>query len=85
MKKLKGEEEEEEGEEVATVAAVLFLVVNIFYGPLFLAVTCSVLVCLRSPCVDFFRETTSGFISVFSASWFDSGHMFLPVYGGLVL
>ena len=30
----------------------------------------------------FFWETTSGFISVFSASWFDSGYMFLPVYGG---
>ena len=26
---------------------------RIFYGPLFLAVTCSVLVCLRSTCVDF--------------------------------
>ena len=57
---------------------------RIFYGPLYLAVTCSVLVCLRSACVDFFRETTSGFISVFSASWFDSGYMFLPVYGGFL-
>ena len=36
-----GEEEEEEEEEVATEAAVL--VVRIFYGPLYLAVTCSVL------------------------------------------
>ena len=27
---------------------------RIFYGPLYLAVTCSVLVCLRSTCVDFF-------------------------------
>ena len=32
--------------------------------------------------MDFFWETTSGFISVFSASWFDIGYMFLPVYGG---
>ena len=31
----------------------------------------------------FFWETTSGFISVLSASWFDSGYMFLPVYGGI--
>ena len=62
------------------MAAVL--VVRIFYGPLYLAVTCSVLVCLRSTCVDFFWETTSGFISVFSASSSDSGYMFLPVYGG---
>ena len=30
--------------------------------------------------MDFFWETTSVFISVFSASWFDSGYMFLPVY-----
>ena len=56
---------------------------RIFYGPLHLAVTCSVLVCLRSTCVDFL-ETTSGILSLFSASWFDSGYMFLPVYGGFV-
>ena len=31
----------------------------------------------------FFSETTSGFLSIFSASWFDSEYMFLPVYGGL--
>ena len=32
--------------------------------------------------MDFFWETTSGFITVFSASWFDSGYFFPPVYGG---
>ena len=32
--------------------------------------------------MDFFCETTSGFISVFSASWSDNGFMFFPVYRG---
>ena len=36
---------------LAGFAASFFFVV--FYGPLYLAVTCSVLVCLRSICVDF--------------------------------
>ena len=33
----------------------------------------------------FFWETTSGFIPVFSAVWFDSGYMCLSVYGGVGL
>ena len=34
---------------------------------------------------DFFWETTSGSISMFSASWFGTGYLFLPVLGGFVL
>ena len=55
---------------------------RIFHGPLCLAVTCSVLVSLRSASVVFFGETASGFVSVCSASWSDIEYMFLPVYGG---
>ena len=51
-----------------------------FCGPLYLAATCSVLVL-----PGFFWETTSGFIPVFSAIWFDSGYMCLSVYGGVGL
>ena len=39
---------------------------RIFYGLLYLAVICSVLVCLRSTCLDFLLADTSGSISVFS-------------------
>ena len=56
-----------------------------FCGPLYLAATCSVLV-LPDECGGrFFQETTSGFIPVFSAFWFDSGYMCLSVYGGVGL
>ena len=53
-----------------------------FYGSFYLAVTCLVLSCQRSTTRGIFRESTSGFISVFS-SWFDSGYIYLPVFGGL--
>ena len=48
----------------------------------YLAATCSVLV-LPDCCGGFFWELTSGFISVFSAIWFDNRYMCLSVYGGL--
>ena len=56
-----------------------------FCGPLYLAATCSVLVLPEECGGRFFWETTSGFIPVFSAIWFDSGYMCLSVYGGVGL
>ena len=51
----------------------------------YLAATCSVLVLPEECGGGFFWETTSGFIRVFSAVWFDSGYMCLSVYGGVEL
>ena len=57
------------------------------FGPLYLAVTCSVLflaVRLKSTCFRILREMTSGLVSVFSAfSWYDSGWKFASVHGAL--
>ena len=50
-----------------------FLLLVVFYGPLYLAVACSALFVLG-------ERMTSGYV-VFSASWFDSGYMLLPVCG----
>ena len=47
--------------------------------------TCSVLVLPEECCGGFFWEITSGFLSVFSAIWFDSGCMCLSVFGGVGL
>ena len=63
----------------AQCALVFFLGVYFFYGPLYLAATCSVLVCPEEYST-WFWEMTSGYV-VFSASWFDSGYIFMPVYG----
>ena len=46
----------------------------------YLAATCSVLVLPEECGGGFFWETTSGFIPVFSAMWFDSGYMSVSVY-----
>ena len=52
-----------------------------FYGPLYLEVTHSY--CLPEEySTSFFWEKTSR-VAVFSASWFDSGYLFMPVYGFL--
>ena len=77
MGKRRGEEEEEEEE-----AELLFSLMGGFYGPLFLAVTCSILFLAEEYStwstlgVDFWWD------SLFSAYWFDSGYMVLPVFGG---
>ena len=50
-------------------------------GPLYLTVTCTVFgVRLCSTRIRIFWGTTSGFIPVFSAIWFDSGCMSVLVY-----
>ena len=51
----------------------------------YLAATCSVLVLPEECCSGFFWEITSGFLPLFSASWFDSGCMCLSVSGGVGL
>ena len=50
------------------------------YGPLYLAVTCSIWFWPKEYSTSSFGEKTSG-VAVFSASWFDSGNIFVPVYG----
>ena len=89
------EEEEEEEDEVDTLAPVWFLVPLLFMTSL--TILSSVLwvvslapciwqslvlfgSCLRSTVRGSFWEMTSRYV-VFSASWFDSGYIFMPVYG----
>ena len=55
-----------------------------FYVLLYLTVNCQFLSRLRSTSAPFFWEITSGY-AVFSASWFDSGYMFMSVYGDVVV
>ena len=50
------------------------------YGPLYLAVTCSIWFLPEEHSTSSFWERTSR-VAVFSASWFDSRHTFMPVYG----
>ena len=51
-----------------------------FYGSIYLAATCSVLGLPEEFIYAVFRGDHSRSFSVFSASWFDSGYMLLPVY-----
>ena len=54
------------------------------YGPLYLAVPCSTLFVLEEKSSSIFWEITPRYV-VFSASWFDSGYMFMSFYGGVGL
>ena len=89
------EEEEEEDEEdtlapvwvpalllFMTSLTVLFSLMGGCYRPLHLAVTCSIWFLPEEYRNSIFWEMLSGYV-VFSASWFDSGYMSRPVYGGL--
>ena len=62
----------------------LFSLLVGFYGPLYLAVTCPMFFLPEEYSTWFTLGDHFWRDSVFSADWFDSGYMVLPVYGGFV-
>ena len=57
-----------------------FMSLAVFYDPLYLADTCSEFAC-RVQDSGLFWVMTSGYVPVFSASWFNTGHMSTSVDG----